>query len=57
MGGKSKIGSQWVIEPKVWQGRTFKTEYSNRIGETGMAQQIHAPTLAPRLRNAVEQLF
>ncbi len=26
---------EWVIDPKVWQERTFKTEYSNRIGDTG----------------------
>ena len=36
MGGKSKTGSQWVIDPKVYQERTFRTEYSNRIGEKGL---------------------
>ena len=35
--GKSAIGSQWVIDPKVFQERTFKTEYAGRLNDTGHA--------------------
>lgn len=37
---------EWGIDPKVWQERTFKTEYSNRIGDTApnfFYQKIRPP--------------
>ena len=39
--GKPIIGSQWVIDPKVFQQRTFKTEYAGRVNDTGRAPRPH----------------
>merc|ERR1712216_916527 len=34
MVSKSKLGPQWVIDPKCFEPRDFKSEYIRRIGDT-----------------------
>ena len=50
MVSKSKLGSQWVIDPKCFEPRDFKSEYIRRIGDTGVCPR-------PRTRRPDAQRF